>query len=133
MRFLAAIGALVFLYLALIPAALLWSTLDSACAGEGCEASVASSALFTLLYAGCVVALLGTAALFTHHAFSGSLVTQQRVPRGLAASMALIAVTTFALFAFAYPRGALIALFVAASAFVVLIARRHIERRGRFP
>jgi hypothetical protein len=51
----------------------------------------------------------------------------------MAASMALIALTTFALFAFAYPLGALIALLVAASAFAVLTARRHLERRGRFP
>jgi hypothetical protein len=94
---------------------------------------VASSALFSLLYAACAVALVGTAGLFAHHAFSGSFATQQRLPRGMAASMALIALTTFALFAFAYPLGALIALLVAASAFAVLTARRHLERRGRFP
>ncbi len=133
MRFVAALGALVFLYLALIPGGLLLSTLDSACAGEGCDSSPAASAFFSFLYTACLITLVGTAGLFAHHAVRGSIETQQRLPRGMAASMAVIALTTFSLFAFAWPLGALLALLVAASAFAVLVARRHIEGVDRVP
>lgn len=119
-RVLAGIGALLFLYLALIPAGLVYSTLDSACAGEGCETSVASRVAFSLLYAACLVAVLGTAALFAHYAATGSPAAQRRLPRALGATGAVIGTVLFVLFFVAFPLGGAVALGLASASFVLI-------------
>ena len=85
MRVLTALGAAVFIYLGLIPAGLIYSTLDSACAGEACSASLLSRIAFTCLYAACLLALLGTAALLADYTRRGTIEAQERIPPALAA------------------------------------------------
>jgi hypothetical protein len=119
-RVLAAIGALAFLYLALIPAGLIYSTLDSACAGEGCETSVASRIAFTALYGACLAAVLGTAALFAHYAVSGSPAAERRLPRALGATGAVVGTVLFALFFVAFPLGGAVALGLALTSFILI-------------
>jgi hypothetical protein len=122
-RVLVGIGALLFLYLALIPAGLIYSTLDSACAGEACETSVASKVAFSLLYAACLVAVLGTAALFAHYAATGSPAAQRRIPRALGLTGAVIGAALFALFLVAFPLGGAVALGLALASFFLIRLR----------
>ena len=128
MRALSGLAALVFLYLALIPAGLIYSTVDSACAGSGCETSIPSRVLFTVVYATCLAALLGTAGVFAHHAATGAIETQHRLPRALALTGIVIGIALIVLFSFAYPLGGAIAVALAAAAY--LLVRRQARRGG---
>lgn len=128
MRFLAALGALLFLYLAIIPAGLIYSTLDSACAGGACETSVLSRVLFTALYGACLLAIVGTAGLFAAYAVRGTLETQQRLPRAMALTGSVVGIALFVLFAVAFPLGGAVALALAAGGY--LGVRVH-ARRGQ--
>ncbi len=124
MRVLAGVGAIVFLYLGLIPGGLVYSTLDSACAGSGCETSTLSKIGFTALYSLCLVAIWGSAALFAHHAWRGQIETQDRLVRGLIASAAIIGLTVFVIFALTEPLGGGIAFAAALVAYVSIVRRR---------
>lgn len=132
MRVLAAIGTIGFLYLAVIPAGLVYSTLDSACAGQGCETSTASKVALTAIYGACLVAVLGTAALFAAHAASGSHRSQERLVRGLTVSAKVIGLALLALFTIAFPLGAAIALAAAGGGFAV-VHRLADRARRRIP
>ena len=114
MRILSGLGAMTFLYLAVIPSGLIYSTLDSACAGPGCEVSTLAQVLLSALYATCALVLLGAAAAFADHALHGHLETQQRLPRVLTASALVIGIALFAMFSAAYPLGGAIAALLAA-------------------
>ena len=120
MRVLSGLAALVFGYLALIPAGLIYSTLDSACAGPGCETSIPSRVLFTLIYSACLAALLGTAGVFAHHAATGTIETQRRLPRALALTGIVVGISLVVLFVFAFPLGGAVAVAVAAAAYLGL-------------
>ena len=120
MRVLAAIGALLFAYLALIPGGLIFSVWDSACSGGSCETSLLSRVAFTLLYGLCLAAVLGTAALFADHALRGTLATQQRLPRALLGTAFVAGGATFVLFCVAYPLGGAVAGGVAGVGYVAL-------------
>lgn len=132
MRALAAIGALGFAYLAIIPAGLVASMIESACAGEGCASAPLSKLTFTALYGACLLAVVGCALLFAHHALRGSLATQRRLGLGLRLTAVVVSVTLLALFAAAFPLGAALALGGAAITLAVLawLAR---ERGGLPP
>ncbi|HKJ36246.1 MAG TPA: hypothetical protein VKA36_06740 [Solirubrobacterales bacterium] len=124
MRVLAGIGAFVFLYLALIPAGLIYSTLDSACAGPGCESSTAAKVAFTAIYSLCLIAVLGTAALFAGYAATGSATAAHRLPRALAATGGVIGAALFVLFAVAFPLGGAVALALALLGFAAVRTHR---------
>lgn len=128
MRVLCALGAIVFLYLALIPAGLVASTLDSACAGEACETSVLSRVGFTALYGLCLVALLGSALLFANHAIRLDGRSGERLVRSLALTGAVVGITLFVLFFVAFPLGGLVALGVAGVVYYALFRLRERDR-----
>ena len=128
MRALAGLGAVVFLYLALIPGGLIYSTLDSACAGEGCESSLGSRIAFTAIYGVCLVAVLGTAALFANYALTGALSAEARLSRAMALTGAVIGAALFVLFTVAFPIGGAIALLLAAVGYLTVRLLR--ERSG---
>ena len=117
MRVISGLGAALFLYLALIPAGLIYSTLDSACSAAACETSVLSRVLFTALYAVCLAALLVTAALFADHAARGTPAAQQRLPRALAVTGSIAGIAVFALFLVAFPVPASVALAIAGAGY----------------
>ncbi len=120
MRVLSALGSVLFLYLAVIPAGLINATLDSACAGPACETSVLSGIVFTLVYAVCAVAILATAGLFAHFAVAGSLEAQRRLPRALALTALAVGICAFLLFAVAEPAGGLLAAALAAGTYLLV-------------
>ena len=127
MRVLAAIGALLFAYLALIPGGLLVSVWDSACSGGSCETSLFSRLAFTVLYGLCLVAVLGSAAAFAGHALRGTLASQERLSRALLASAFVIGGATFVLFCVAYPLGGALAGAIAAAGYAALRLRGRDE------
>ena len=119
-RFLAGLGALLFAYLALIPAGLIFSVWDDACSGPGCESSLLSRIGFTLLYGICLAAVLGTAAAFADHALRGTHATQERLRSAMTVSAFAVGGVTFVLFCIAVPLGGTIAAAVAATGYVLL-------------
>ncbi|CAN5137278.1 hypothetical protein BH24ACT23_BH24ACT23_00120 [soil metagenome] len=110
MRWLAALGAFAFAYLAIVPAGLVISTVDSACSGSECETSLASDILLGALYAACFVSVAGTATALALYAIRPSLVRERLIRRGLTLALAAVGATLFALFAFAFPAPALFTL-----------------------
>ena len=129
MRVLAAIGALLFAYLALIPGGLILSVWDSACSGGSCETSLLSRLAFTVLYGLCLAAVLGSAAAFAGHALRGTLAGQERLSRALLVSAFVIGGATFILFCVAYPLGGALAGAVAAAGYTALRLRGRGEDR----
>jgi hypothetical protein len=119
-RILSGFGAVLFGYLAIIPAELIGATLDSACAGGICETAFAAELLLTTVYALCLVALGGTAVLLAHHATTGAQRSIDLVPRSLAASAGAVAVTLFVLFASADPDAAGVAAVIGGVTFAAL-------------
>lgn len=95
MRFVTAIGAAVFAYLVVIAFALVVSTWDNACAGPGCESAPAIRILLTALYAGCLVALGATVALFADYTLRGRATTLTQIPLALKACGATVGITLF--------------------------------------
>ncbi len=114
MRVLCGLGALVFLYLAVIPSGLIYSTLDSACAGPGCEVSTVSQILLIVLYGACALALLGTALVFTDYALRARPGAERRIGRALRLAALVIGIALFLMFSAAYPLGGAIATGLAA-------------------
>lgn len=127
MRVLCGFGAVVLLYLAVIPVGLTYSTFDSACAGPGCESSTLLRLALAVIYVACAAALLGSAALFAAYAARGGLGAQRRLPRALAVSGGVIGIATFGLFLIAYPVGGAFALAPALATY--LLVRRSGRRR----
>lgn len=132
MRLLAGLGALFFAYLALIPAGLVYSTLESACAGGSCETSLLSKVGFTILYSVCLAAVLGTAGLFAAYAVTGRVEPLGRLPPALAVTAAVIGTAVFVLFFVAFPLGGGVALAAAALGYTGVRLRMRGEggRRG---
>lgn len=128
MRVLSGLAAILFLYLALIPAGLVGSTVDSACAGGGCETSLVSRVGFSLLYGACAIALVGSALLFANHAIRYTARSQERLVRFLAPTGAVVGATLFILFFVAFPIGGLVALAVAGAVLAALLRRRSRTR-----
>jgi hypothetical protein len=103
MRVLAVVGLLVFGYLAIFPAGLFASTVDSACAGSGCDMSLAERLLLGVLYAGCFLALAATAVSFARCAISPQANGLVTVAPWLALSALAIGLVAFALLTLSYP------------------------------
>lgn len=120
MRFLSGLGAALFAYLTLIPAGLIGSTIDSSCAGAGCESSVLVRIGFTLAYALCAVALLVVAAALAHNAVRGTAETQERAQRSLALAAVIVGVATFGLLTLSFPVGGGVLFVIAAAIYLSL-------------
>jgi heme/copper-type cytochrome/quinol oxidase subunit 2 len=95
MRFVSAIGAAVFAYLALIAFAFGASTWDNACAGPGCESAPTIKALLTILSVSCLLSLGATVSLFAVHALTGSPRAFASIPTALKVSGSAIGITLF--------------------------------------
>lgn len=61
MRVIAALGALCFAYLAVIPGAVVGATIDSACAGSSCEYSQPITVYLVIAFGATTLALAGSA------------------------------------------------------------------------
>ena len=131
MRVLYGIGAFFFAWLDLIPFSLLASALDDACAGPGCETSLAVRVLLAALYVACLLALAGTALLMADYAVRGSERSYVLVPYALRALAGAVGVTLFMQFCLISPIGGVLATLAGIVAWRLL--RRHSLSSARRP
>jgi hypothetical protein len=89
-RVLAALGAVLFAYLAVIPGALIGGTLDSACAGPACGYSPPVTVYLVVVFAAATLALAAAAATMAMYAARPSRAHERMVGVGLKASAVLI-------------------------------------------
>jgi hypothetical protein len=123
-RALAVIGALLFAYLAVIPAALVGATLHPACEGS-CGYAAPLSAYLVLAFVASSAALAASAVCLAAFAVRPSSKTTGLVGRSLQISAAVIGVLLFSEFAIAYPVPAVVIAAVSAPV-VWLITRRRL-------
>ncbi|CAN5598955.1 hypothetical protein BH10ACT11_BH10ACT11_03210 [soil metagenome] len=124
MRYLAGIGAMVFAYLALIPVALIGSTLDPACAGQQCETGLLSDIVFTTLYVGCAAGMLSVSGTLSLYAFRPSTVGEGWIVRALIGAAVILGATFYALFAIASPVPAVVITLIGAGVYLLLRRQR---------
>ena len=133
MRVLAALGALCFAYLAVIPGALVGATIDPACAGSSCGYSTPVTVYLVIAFAATALALAGSAlglALFAAHPSASN----ERVVRGsLKVSVAMIGVVLLSELALPHPVAALVIVAICVPVGLVGAARRAEVARGRPP
>jgi hypothetical protein len=121
-RAMAVLGALLFAYLAVPPAALVGSTIDPAC--ESCGSAAPVRVYLVITFAACSLALVGAAVSLLAFAARPSQRTERIVGLALRASAAAIALLLFSEFALAYPVPAIVTVGISAAA-VWLITRGH--------
>ena len=129
MRVLAAIGAVVFAYLAIIPAGLVVSTVDPACAGGACRTGLGRDILMVVAYSATFVAVAGTSAAFSLYAFRRTVGRERLIRTMLLASVATVGLTFMLLFAIAQPIAAVVTVAIGAGTYWLL---RRGERRSGF-
>jgi hypothetical protein len=101
-RALAVIGALLFAYLALIPALLVGATVDPGCE-SGCEFAMPITVYLVIAFGACALALLGSAAGFAAYAARPSRASVRLLGRSLRLSALTVAILLLSEFALGYP------------------------------
>lgn len=130
MRIVAAIGSIVFAYLAIVPGGLILSTFDSACSGGTCGTGLGSDILLTATYGAAFLAIAGTSAALSLYAFRPTVSGERWIRRMLGASVATVGVAFGVLFALGEPIAALVTIAVGAGMYLLL---RRGERRPPRP
>jgi hypothetical protein len=119
-RVLAALGSALFAYLSVIPAGLVISTVEPACAGDACRTGLAQDVLLTVLYGVSFAALAGTSGVLSLYAFRPTVAGERHIRLLLGASVLAVGLTLLALLALARPLAAAVTLAVGAGAFLLL-------------
>jgi hypothetical protein len=110
-RVIAVLGALLFAYLAVIPAALVGATVDPACsASSSCGYATPVTVYLVIAFAVCSLGLVGAALSLAAFAASPSASTGRLVGRALKLSVAGVGVLLYSEFVLAYPIPALVIL-----------------------
>ncbi len=120
MRYLAAVGAIFFAYLSLIPIALIGSTIDPACAGEQCQTGLLSDIVFTTLYTACALGLISISGTLSLYFFRPSAVGEDWIVRALIGTVIAVGLTFFALFAISSPIAAVVIAVIGAAIYLSL-------------
>ena len=125
MRVLAALGAVCFAYLAVIPGALVGATVDSACAGSSCDYSPPVAVYLVLAFGATAIALAASSVMMAFYALRPSATRERLVGRALKASAALVGLLLLSEIALPHPVAAVV--IVAACVPIALIgsARRR--------
>lgn len=133
MRVLAALGALFFAYLAVIPGAFIGATVDSACAGPQCGYSPPLTVYLVVAFGATALALAASAVTMATYAVRPSRSNERLVTLSLKASVASVGVLLLSELALPHPVAALV--IVAACVPIALIgaARRRGPTRARLP
>lgn len=103
MRVLAALGAVLFAYLAVIPGALVGATVDSACAGSECGYSPPVTVYLVAAFGVAALALAASALTMAMYAARPSHANERLVGISLKASAALIGVLLLSEIALPHP------------------------------
>jgi len=106
-RAIAVLGAVLFAYLAVIPAALVGATVDPGCESS-CGYSAPVSAYLVVAFAVCSLLLAGSALSMAVFATRPSRAAGRRIGRSLKLTAAAIGVLLFSEFALAYPLPAIV-------------------------
>lgn len=124
MRVLAALGAVCFAYLAVIPGAVVGATIDSACSGSQCDYSPPVTVYLIVAFGATALALGASAITMAIYSARPSPPTERLVRTSLKASAALVGVLLLSEIALPHPVAALV--IVAACVPIALIgaARR---------
>jgi hypothetical protein len=132
-RLLAALGAVCFAYLAMIPGALVGATVDSACAGSQCEYSPPVTVYLVIAFGATAAALAAAAITMAIYAAKPSPRGERLVGISLKASVALIAVLLLSELALSHPVAALVIVGACVPIALIGAARRRPPTRARLP
>lgn len=133
MRVLAALGAVCFAYLAVIPGAVVGATVDSACAGSECDYSPPVTAYLVVAFGVTALGLAAAAVAMAIYATKPSARSERLVRTSLKTSVALVGVLLLSELALPHPIAVMV--IVAACVPVALIgaARRRPPTPARLP
>jgi hypothetical protein len=132
-RAIGALGALLFAYLAVIPAALVGATLDPGCE-TACGSGTFTTAYLVIVAAACALVLLAAAVTLAAYAIRPSPAAIGRIARALGISALLVGLLLFSEVLLAYPGpGLAIAGFSALVGVSLTLARRPPAGRRRGP
>ena len=129
---LAALGAICFAYLAVIPGALVGATVDSACAGSQCDYSPPLTVYLVVAFGASALALALAAVAMAVYAARPSPRSERLVGNSLKASVAAIGVLLLSELALPHPVAALVVVAVCVPIALIGSARRH-AATGRPP
>jgi len=130
-RVLAALGALCFAYLAIIPGAVVGATIDPACAGSQCSYSAPVTVYMVLVFAAAALALAASSAALAVYALRPTPRNAGLIRAALKASTALIGVVLLSELALPDPVAAIV--IVAVCVPVALIGAAHRTGHPRPP
>lgn len=125
MRVLAALGAVCFAYLAVIPGAVVGATVDSACAGSQCGYSPPLTAYLVIAFGAAALALAASAGTMAMYAARPSPRSERLVGTSLKASVAVIGVLLLSEVALPHPVAVLLIVAVCVPISLIGAARRR--------
>jgi hypothetical protein len=132
-RVLAALGAVCFAYLAVIPGAVVGATIDSACAGSQCDYSPPVTAYLVIAFGATAVALGASAITMAIYAARPTPGSERLVRSSLKASVALVGVLLLSEVALPHPVAAIVIVAVCVPIALIGAARRRPPTRARLP
>ena len=132
-RVLAALGAVLFAYLAVIPGAVVGATVDSACAGPQCGYSPPLTAYLVIAFGATAAALGASAITMAIYAARPSPGHERLVGFSLKVSVALVAVLLLSEVALPHPVAAIVIVGVCVPIALIGAARRRGPTRARLP
>ena len=133
MRVLAAVGAVCFAYLAVIPGALVGATVDSACAGPQCGYSPPVTVYLVFAFGATTLALAASAVTMAIYAVRPTRSNERLVGNSLKASAVLIGVLLLSEVAMPHPVAAVVIIALCVPIGLIGAARRRQPTRARLP
>jgi hypothetical protein len=128
-RVLAALGAICFTYLAIIPGAVVGATIDPACSGSQCSYSPPVTAFMVLIFAVSALALVASAAALALYAVRPSDRNANLIRTALKASAVTIGVVLLSELALPDPVAAIVIVGVCVPVALIGTARRASRER----
>lgn len=133
MRVLAALGAICFAYLAVIPGAVVGSTIDSACAGAQCGYSPPLTAYLVVAFGATALALGAASIAMAIYAARPSPASERMVGVSLKASVAMVGLLLVSEVALPHPVAAIVIVAVCVPIALIGAARRRGPTQARLP
>jgi hypothetical protein len=132
-RLLAALGAVLFAYLTVIPAAVVGATIDPACAGSSCEYSPPVTVYLVIAFGATAFGLAASALAMALFAARPSARSEGLVRTSLKVSAVLTGVVLFSELALPHPVAALVIVGLCVPIALIGGARRDAATRARPP
>lgn len=129
MRVLAALGAVCFAYLAIIPGAVVGATIDPACAGSQCSYSPPVTIYMVVIFAASALALVASAATLALYAARPTAGHAQLIRTALKASALAVGLVLLSELALPDPVAALVIVGVCVPVALIGTARRSSQAR----